>query len=321
MTATVARGPTVSVVIPAYNAERHLAECLDSVLGQRGPFTLEVIVVDDGSRDASAAIAEGTPGVRCLRQANAGPSAARNAGIRAATGDHVAFLDADDLWPSGKLAPQVAALEDDPALGLVFGDCRQFSGEQWFARTEFQSSGLGPAAWGRGPRLPDAYARLVRSGFITTGSVVARRSALLEAGGFAEDLRLAEDLDLWLRIARRHPIGWCAHECLHRRRHDSNISGDGEAMALAYLEVLRRHAGTWQLGDPMTAGLDAGRLSGLEYLHLAELAGRRGQTWLGLSRVCNGLRRDAGADMLWRSAKATLKLLIGAARPPRAGAR
>jgi glycosyltransferase involved in cell wall biosynthesis len=96
--------PLISVVIPAYNAGEHLRETLASALGQQGPFTLDTIVVDDGSSDDTRAQVESMPGVRLIRQANAGPSAARNRGIAAARGELVALLDADDLWMPGKLA-------------------------------------------------------------------------------------------------------------------------------------------------------------------------------------------------------------------------
>ena len=303
--------PRVSAVIPAFNAQAYLAECIASVCSQSGPFELEVIVVDDGSTDATTEIARQHAGVNCIVQPNRGPSAARNAGIAAAGGEFVAFLDADDRWPEGKLAAQLDILQREPRAALVFGDCRQFDMAGQRPRTEFESGGYGTAAWGQGPIVPDAYARLLENNFITTGSVVARRAALRQARGFAEDLRLVEDLDLWLRMAREAPIAWSERECLLRRRHDSNISGDAEAVGLAYLEVLARHAATWQPGEAAALGVDAGRLASREYLSLAELARLNGKPGMAWSRLRSSLARHAGPQTQWRVVKTAVKLLIG----------
>jgi len=121
--------PTVSVVIPAYNSAAYLSRAIESALGQRYPQDrLEVIIVDDGSSDDSPAIAEGyadrNARVLALRQANAGPAAARNRGIAAAGGELIAFLDSDDAWEPTKLARQAALFQADPQLGLVHCGCR-----------------------------------------------------------------------------------------------------------------------------------------------------------------------------------------------------
>ena len=118
------RPPLISVVIPAWNCARYLRRALDSVLAQQYPDDrLDVIVVDDGSTDASPEIvadyAARDGRVRLLRQSNAGPAAARNRGIAAARGELIAFLDADDRWAPGKLAAQAARFAANPSLGLV----------------------------------------------------------------------------------------------------------------------------------------------------------------------------------------------------------
>ena len=299
----------VSVVIPAYNAAAHLAQCLESVRVQRGDFTLDTLVIDDGSRDDTVAIARGQAGVRVITQANRGPSAARNAGIAATTGEFIAFLDADDLWPVGKLDAQLDVLTRHPDVALVFGDCRQFDAAGSFTRTEFESGGFGAASWGPGPIVPRAYARLLANNFITTGSVVVRRSALLAAGGFAEDLRLVEDLDLWLRIAHGRPIAWCGHECLQRRRHEHNTSRDAEAIGLAFLEVLRRHRQALQSGDAAEPGIDMRQLVSREYLHLAELAMCKRSLGVAWQRVWHALCGDLRPANQLHVAKAAAKLV------------
>jgi glycosyltransferase involved in cell wall biosynthesis len=303
--------PQVSVVIPAYNAQAHLAQCLASVSGQVRDFDIEIIVVDDDSADDTVEIARDTPGVCCITQPNRGPSAARNLGIAVARGQYIAFLDADDLWPPGKLQAQIRLLQQHPELALVFGDCRQFDASGQRPRTEFQANQLGAAAWGPGPAVPDAYARLLEVNFITTGSVVVRRDVLRQVGGFAVDLRLVEDLDLWLRIARLHPIGWSGHECLLRRRHTENISRDTDAMGYAYLEVLRRHRQSWTPQEATAMRLDAGPLASRKYLYLAELAVSQGRPGAALQRVWRSVAASPRPESLWRITKSALKFVLG----------
>lgn len=232
--------PLVSVIIPAFDAGATLAACLASVSAQGEGVRHEIIVIDDGSTDDTLEIARATPGVTGISQNNRGPAAARNAGIERARGEYLAFLDADDLWPKGKLAHQLALLQDHSDAALCFGDCRQFGESETWTRTLFESGQYGASAWGDGPYVPDAYARLLRDNFITTGSVMARRGVIQALGGFDESLRLVEDLELWLRVARHHPIAWTERVCLLRRRHAANTSREAAAMSLAYLQVLAR---------------------------------------------------------------------------------
>ncbi|BAL93775.1 glycosyltransferase family 2 protein [Rubrivivax gelatinosus] len=300
--------PLVSVVIPAYNAEAHLEECLESVLAQRGAFRMEVVVVDDGSKDRSAEIAQAHAGVRCIVQANQGPSAARNTGIREAAGDFVAFLDADDLWPPGKLDRQLTVLARLPSCSMVAGDCRQFDRNGRRARTEFADHGLGD-----GEQIADAYARLLDHNFVTTGSVVARRESLVEAGGFAEDLRLVEDLDLWLRLARRSGVAWCADECLWRRRHEHNISLDGEAVGLAFLQVLNRHRSGWSTEEQGLLHASR-RIESREYRLLAAMASRKGLPGVALQRLGRSVSAAPGFESVLGSLKVLLRDLPEAFR-------
>jgi glycosyltransferase involved in cell wall biosynthesis len=261
--------PLVSVVIPAYNAIGHIDECIRSVLGQRTALTFEIIAVNDGSTDGTPAKLREIAGVTFLDQVRQGPSAARNLGIRHAQGDFIAFLDSDDLWPEDKLQNQIDVLQQHPDAAMCFGDCRQFEDGRWWSRTLFEEGGYGQASWGAGPYLRDAYARLLENNFITTGSVIARRDVLAALGGFDERLRLVEDLDLWLRIARHHPITWSKEVCLLRRRHEDNISRDADAMSLAYVGVLRGQQASCE-GDLPRPGIDYDALIAREYREMAE---------------------------------------------------
>jgi glycosyltransferase involved in cell wall biosynthesis len=117
--------PLISVIIPVFNAERYVGAAIRSVLAQTYR-PLEIIAIDDGSTDRGAEVLAGFPEVRWLSQPNSGISAARNRAVALATGDYLAFLDADDLWVADKLARQYAAFQADPDLDLVFGQVCQF---------------------------------------------------------------------------------------------------------------------------------------------------------------------------------------------------
>jgi glycosyltransferase involved in cell wall biosynthesis len=118
--------PLITTIIPVYNGERYLAEAIGSVLRQTYQ-PVEIIIVDDGSTDGSAVVARALGArVRYCYQANRGIGAARNAGTDMATGNYLAFLDADDMWTPEKLKRQVEAVERDPSLDMVFGHVQQF---------------------------------------------------------------------------------------------------------------------------------------------------------------------------------------------------
>jgi glycosyltransferase involved in cell wall biosynthesis len=214
-------GALVSVVVPAFDEEAFIAQALESVLAQTYQ-PVELIVVDDGSGDRTAEIAESC-GARVLRLAHRGVAAARNAGLGAARGDYWTILDADDLLPPDGLADQVAHLEGHPELGLVFGLTKAF-----VTPGEARPSHFNPV-WARGP-----YAW-------HTGAMMARQEVLDVVGPFDETRRLGEDMD-WLTRAR--DAGVCAgsteHLALRHRIHAGNSTADTRANRAAMLSVLRQ---------------------------------------------------------------------------------
>jgi glycosyltransferase involved in cell wall biosynthesis len=215
----------VSCIIPAYNAEQWLGEALRSVFDQTYE-PVEAIVVDDGSTDHTPeVIASFGERVIGLRQPNAGPAAALNRGIRASRGEFLAFLDADDLWPAGKLGRQVARLHEAPELGAVYGLVQNF----WVEGLKIEEEAL------RGHRILDPVPGLV------TGTLLARRSTFTRMGLF-ENRRHAYALEWALRLRDRDiPHEVLQEVLLLRRYHEGNMSRAGGANSREQvLDLLKR---------------------------------------------------------------------------------
>jgi glycosyltransferase involved in cell wall biosynthesis len=186
-----ADAPLVSVIIPTFNYGRYVTEAVESALAQTYP-AVEVIVIDDGSTDDTRErLAPYADRIRYVYQTNAGLSAARNAGIRAAAGPFVAFLDSDDAFHPRKLELQMAAFAADPALGLV-------------ATLSFSDE---PPAWAELPPglplQPVSLDEVVLASRFSPSSVVAQRECFETAGEFDTSLRSVEDRDMWIRVAAR----------------------------------------------------------------------------------------------------------------------
>lgn len=195
----------VSVVIPAHNRGWSLPRAIESVLRQ-SMSQYELIVVDDGSTDqTAAALAPYANRLQYITQENAGVSAARNAGIRAAKGEFVAFLDSDDEWLPGKLAAQCAFFNANPPYVI----CQTL--ERWIRHGRFTNI---PETHKK--KADFIFGESLRRCMITCSSVMIRRALFDEVGLFNETLPACEDYDLWLRIARRHPIGLIPTEHLIR---------------------------------------------------------------------------------------------------------
>lgn len=176
----------ISVVIPSYNYAHYLARAIDSVLAQTYPVK-EVIVIDDGSTDDTReVVGKYDYPVKYVYQDNAGLSAARNAGIRLARTPWVGLLDSDDWWMPTKVEEQVKKLSARPDAVLAYTRIMYM----WPDASK-------PGGW-VGP--DELWPRLRYSNPITPSTVIVRRAAVLEAGGFDESLRSCEDWDMWVRI-------------------------------------------------------------------------------------------------------------------------
>ncbi len=216
--------PEISVVIPAYNAERYLREAFESVRAQNYP-SLEVLIIDDGSKDKTGEVAHSFgPGVRCVFQDNAGAAAARNHGVELAAGEFIAFLDADDLWMEGKLAWQMDAFREKPETDIVLGQAEQFISPELDAETAARI------------HCPSGS----QAGYLPSAMVV-RKTSFAKVGPFDTQLSVGEFIDWYSRAEER---GLCTeiipHLVLRRRLHTTNQGQTKrEDYAKDYLRILK----------------------------------------------------------------------------------
>lgn len=226
---------SVSVIIPAYNAERFIADAIDSAIQQTHP-PLEILVVDDGSTDGTVDVVRRYgERIRLLQQANRGPAAARNLGLAHARGAYVAFLDADDIWTLRNLELQTASLDGQPGCVLAYGRIRQFVGEP---ADELRQSDPAPDAWPEG----DVEEALIHDTIWATCAVVARRRVLSQLGGFDEGLRVGEDYDLWLRCAAIGSVRYNPYYVAACRQHAASTTRTSPYRTVPPpVHVIRRH--------------------------------------------------------------------------------
>jgi glycosyltransferase involved in cell wall biosynthesis len=210
--------PPISVVIPVFNGERHIAEAVASVRAQGHP-ELKIIVVDDGSTDRTPSVlaALAGPDLMSVRQANAGPSAARNRGIALARSPMLAFLDADDLWPHGRLAAQWPLMAlgggTDLALGLL----------QFFRDTPGGREFMDP---------------IFQFQF---GCGIFRREVFDRVGPLREDMRFAEDVEWFSRVREcGAPVRVLDSVALWCRRHEGNVTRQEASARRGFVQAVQR---------------------------------------------------------------------------------
>jgi glycosyltransferase involved in cell wall biosynthesis len=237
--------PLISVIMPVYNGEKYLAEAVESIRGQ-GYAPLELIIVDDGSTDRTAEIAHSfSLDLRYVRQPNRGPAAARNTGLEMSRGQIVAFQDADDLWPSGKLARQLPRLIDDPALEIISGRVQRIKLTGINAGKEAFKEFLTPEV---------AY---------NLGSALYRRSVFDKVGLFDVTMRYSEDVDWWMRARECGTQMLILHEVtLLYRLHGKNMTHGRNIREVHFLKALkksvdrRRQRGVHSAALPMFTDFD-----------------------------------------------------------------
>lgn len=234
----------ISVVIPAYNAEAFIGDTIRSALAQT-VAPLEIIVVDDGSSDHTAEVAESL-GCHVIRQSNGGVCVARNSGIRAARGDWIALLDHDDLWLPQKLERQIAASIACPDVLCFATDFHRMRDGEPLSPSCLATPAYGFDRMTRREvqpgitRCPRAGIEILRPGwFLFPSSMLIRRDVLLEVGMFRPEQRLCEDVDCFLRVLRRTELVVLRQPLWWWREHSGNTSQNTTGIAEGWLRLAR----------------------------------------------------------------------------------
>jgi glycosyltransferase involved in cell wall biosynthesis len=283
--------PRVSVVIPAYNSAAHIVEALASVRRQTLPVQ-EIIVVDDGSVDETAALAAAS-GARVITQENAGPAAARNVGIRACDLEWVAFLDADDLWMEEKLERQFQTIRRTQDAGMVCSNYLFFDENGTHRKTGFESVGRA--------RLGETIeARLLRGMFMLTSTVMVRRELLMSDTLFDVTMRCAEDYELFLRLVMRTSVAVVDEPLVAYRRHANSVTTNLDQDVHAR-EQLRRLCAARPERYPAGAATLFARQEVARITYAASLALRAGNFPSARARARKSLRRGGtiAAVTIW----------------------
>ncbi len=227
--------PKVSVVIPVYNGEKYIRHAIKSVAEQTYP-NVEIIVVDDGSTDNTKdLVTNNFPSVVYVYQENQGAAAARNLGIKNSTGEYLAFLDSDDIWLPEKIARQMAAIKKNPEIKIVHTNIRvEVDGRMrdTVYPTDHQAG-----------RIFEEL--LLQQGSVVCSTLLLRRECLEKVGYFDEELRTAEDVHLFLRLAYYYDFHFLNDALTIKVHHESNLTnlnnphfGLGTLLALEKIETL-----------------------------------------------------------------------------------
>lgn len=240
----------LAVIIPTYNRAARVRQTVETLLASGVPLH-EVLVVDDGGSDDTEAHLAGTPGVRYVRQANAGPARARNTGAAAATADVLCFLDDDDSWPDASMARLLTQLGGAPDIAAVFADTSM--GNEVDGFVSFIETYSGDALQ-RLPHhtSPDGLVRhdfepffrqLARRNLMFLGSLLVRRDTFLQIGGFDEGLRGAADWEFFMRLALQASVAFSPGSAPSLYiKHDQGMSTDSDHMDRDFILALDRIA-------------------------------------------------------------------------------
>ena len=294
-----AEPPAVSIVIAAYNSSRYIRETLDSILAQTyGNY--EVIVVNDGSDDTTELeqILEAHPlSIIYISQQNKGVSAARNAGIKMASGEFYAQLDADDQWEPDYLAVQVRFLNEHTDIALVYPNAIIFG----------DSSDVGLEYMKICPSEGEvSFESLVEERCVVLTCVMGRMAVIKAVGMFDEDIRSCEDFDLWIRIIQHGGRITYHREIIARyRRHEGSLSSDRVWMTTNLLAVLQKLAKRSDLSDSETSVLRRQITSRQTMLRLFQ-----GKHALGLGETTLALQRFEEANQDLRSPKLSMVICL-----------
>ena len=227
----------VSVIIPTYNCARYITGAINSVISQTYK-NLEIIVIDDGSKDNTKETLEyymKAGLINYIYQENKGPAGARNEGIRTATGEYIAFLDADDLWMKDKLQLQIDYIQRNPQYKVIFSDFMEMSDGKITFNSYLKEGGYKNVGEGY------LYDNLIKESFISPITAIISRDIFVKVGLFDEELIIGEDRDMWLRVAEEFQIGFLNKVLSIRNRHSTNLTRKRELYMLMQVRMLEKH--------------------------------------------------------------------------------
>ncbi len=247
--------PLISVIIPAYNADKLITKTLDSILAQTYR-PIEIIVIDDGSTDETVKIVKNyQTSFTCkfsetsktnetnliyIYQQNSGPSKARNTGINAAKGEYIAFLDADDYWTQDKLEKQIELFKKEPNLDVIFTDTKitrieNHEIEEFFV---FKKKGLDKDFFGHEFMVLRPFEKLVGTNFMHTSSVITKKACFRQDFFFNEKRHYAEDWELWLKMSLYFTFGYVNDVCVHKIERGDGLSSNKLDMYLSTMDIM-----------------------------------------------------------------------------------
>ena len=291
--------PSVSIIMPAYNAKEFIGAALDSVFNQT--YTdYEVIVVNDGSPDTEELELVLQPYMErivYLKQENGGPSVARNRAMGIARGRFIALLDSDDIWLPDYLSVQIDMMEKNPTVDVLYTDALLFDNPFYNGKTFMQVCPSNGEV---------TVLQLIQEKCNVMVSVLARREALFAVGLFDESLRRSEDFDLWLRVLKGgYRIAYHRQALVHYRRRPGSLSSDELSMCKSVLQVFDKLEQSGGLTPEETEALQHRRLE-----HLAKLQLCEGKVALSEGDFTTAASKFAEANAFFKSRKIGISLLM-----------
>ena len=251
--------PLISIVMPIFNTETYLAEAIDSVIDQTYQ-NWELFLVNDSSPGNTKIIVDpfiaADNRIKYFEHPNAGPSFTRNQGILKSKGDFIAFLDSDDVWHPGKLEMQLTVFEDKPLVGVVYSQRKTIDDE-------------GQMICGYLPKLHAGMLlnKLWVDNFVCLSSSIIRRSVVQKVGLFDDKIRMSQDYDFWLRVARVYPFAYINKGLVSYRIHSDQISKRTEERSISVRKIRRNFYSQYGSEINLIARL---RLKSLMHLRSAE---------------------------------------------------
>lgn len=210
------KNPLVSIIIVTYNYEKYIRYAIESAMMQNYPNS-EIIVVDDGSTDnTEGVISSYLDKITYIKKENGGVASARNVGVKASKGKYISFLDADDLWIHDKIQLQVNYMEHNKHIMVCSGDTASFNEKEVFQKSMKKDLKVYEGK---------IFDKLLIQNFVINITTMIRKEVLEEVGLYDEELKIAEDYNLYLRIAmKNHSFGFIDKVLAKRRCHETNIT-------------------------------------------------------------------------------------------------